>query len=134
MDQRWFKQAYSFTNKRGSNYLKYLNKNLILCIRDFDARGAIGFKTLLNFAPAFIGELLGMDYSSRASQGIQSLPYVGRFNLPTAYGSIGVKVWIFKGDIMEHDPSARDKKLAELKDNPSARMQKNTVFAQERTT
>ena len=63
--------------------------NLILCIRDFDARGAIGFKTLLNFAPSFIGELLGMDYSSRASQGIQSLPYVGRFNLPTAYGSIG---------------------------------------------
>ena len=52
----------------------------------------------------------------------------------TAYGIIGVKVWIFKGDIMEHDPSARDKKLAELKDNPSTRMQKNPTFAQERTT
>ena len=52
----------------------------------------------------------------------------------TAYGIIGVKVWIFKGDIMEHDPAARDKKLAELKDNPSTRMQKNPSFAQERTT
>ena len=51
----------------------------------------------------------------------------------TAYGIIGVKVWIFKGDIMEHDPAARDKKLAELKDNPSNRMQKTTSYAQERT-
>ena len=25
----------------------------------------------------------------------------------TAYGIIGVKVWIFKGEIMEHDPQAR---------------------------
>jgi len=30
----------------------------------------------------------------------------------TTYGIIGVKVWIFKGEIMEHDPMARDKKLA----------------------
>lgn len=27
----------------------------------------------------------------------------------TTYGIIGVKVWIFKGDIMEHDPMGRDK-------------------------
>ncbi|MEO0760676.1 MAG: 30S ribosomal protein S3 [Pseudomonadota bacterium] len=27
----------------------------------------------------------------------------------TAYGIIGVKVWIFKGEILEHDPSARDR-------------------------
>ena len=63
--------------------------NLILCIRDFQVRGEMGFKTLLNFAPSFVGELLNMEYSSRAADGIQSLPYVGRFNLPTAYGSIG---------------------------------------------
>ena len=31
----------------------------------------------------------------------------------TAYGIIGVKVWIFKGEIMEHDPMAQDKKMAE---------------------
>src|SRR5712675_1762560 len=31
----------------------------------------------------------------------------------TAYGTCGVKVWIFKGEIMEHDPMAQDKKLAE---------------------
>lgn len=29
----------------------------------------------------------------------------------TTYGIIGVKVWIYKGDIMEHDPMARDKKI-----------------------
>ena len=31
----------------------------------------------------------------------------------TAYGKIGVKVWIFKGEILEHDPMAQDKKMAE---------------------
>ena len=31
----------------------------------------------------------------------------------TAYGIIGIKVWIFKGEIMEHDPMAQDKKMAE---------------------
>ena len=29
----------------------------------------------------------------------------------TTYGIIGVKVWIYKGDVMEHDPMARDKRL-----------------------
>jgi small subunit ribosomal protein S3 len=29
----------------------------------------------------------------------------------TTYGIIGVKVWIYKGEIMEHDPLARDKRL-----------------------
>ncbi|MBV6637198.1 MAG: 30S ribosomal protein S3, partial [Mameliella sp.] len=28
----------------------------------------------------------------------------------TPYGIIGIKVWIFKGEIMEHDPQARDRK------------------------
>lgn len=31
----------------------------------------------------------------------------------TTYGIIGVKVWIYKGDVLEHDPMARDKRLAE---------------------
>ena len=30
----------------------------------------------------------------------------------TTYGIIGVKVWIFKGEILEHDPMAQDKRLA----------------------
>ena len=29
----------------------------------------------------------------------------------TAYGIIGVKVWIYRGDVMEHDPQAYDKRL-----------------------
>ena len=29
----------------------------------------------------------------------------------TTYGIIGVKVWIYKGDVMDHDPLARDKRL-----------------------
>ena len=31
----------------------------------------------------------------------------------TTYGTCGVKVWLFKGEIMEHDTMAQDKKLAE---------------------
>ena len=30
----------------------------------------------------------------------------------TTYGIIGVKVWIFKGEVLEHDPMALDKRLA----------------------
>ena len=31
----------------------------------------------------------------------------------TTFGIIGVKVWIYKGDILEHDPLAADKRLAD---------------------
>ena len=31
----------------------------------------------------------------------------------TTYGTCGVKVWVFKGEIMEHDPAAQEKRLAE---------------------
>jgi small subunit ribosomal protein S3 len=39
----------------------------------------------------------------------------------TPYGIIGIKVWIFKGEIMEHDPQARDRKSQELQDGPAPR-------------
>ena len=39
----------------------------------------------------------------------------------TAYGIIGIKTWIFKGEIMEHDPAARDRKAQELQDGPAPR-------------
>ncbi len=31
----------------------------------------------------------------------------------TAYGVIGLKVWIFKGEVLEHDPMAQDKRMSE---------------------
>lgn len=34
----------------------------------------------------------------------------------TAFGKIGVKVWIFKGEIMEHDPQAHDRRQAEMQE------------------
>ncbi len=39
----------------------------------------------------------------------------------TTYGTCGVKVWIFKGEIMEHDPLAQDKRLAEAADPNAGR-------------
>ena len=37
----------------------------------------------------------------------------GEATANTTYGSCGVKVWVFKGEIMTHDPMAQDKRLAE---------------------
>ncbi len=34
----------------------------------------------------------------------------GTARAETAYGTIGVKVWIFKGEIMEHDPMAHERR------------------------
>jgi len=31
----------------------------------------------------------------------------------TTYGVIGIKVWIFKGEVMEHDPSAHERRATE---------------------
>ena len=31
----------------------------------------------------------------------------------TTYGTCGVKVWVFKGEVMAHDPMAQDKRIAE---------------------
>ena len=39
----------------------------------------------------------------------------------TPYGIIGIKVWIFKGEILEHDPSARDRRQEELQQGPVSR-------------
>ena len=37
----------------------------------------------------------------------------GMATAKTAYGTCGVKVWIFRGEIMAHDPMAQDKRLAD---------------------
>src|SRR6201987_1610978 len=37
----------------------------------------------------------------------------------TTYGTCGVKVWVFKGEIMEHDPMAQDKRLNEAAEGPN---------------
>jgi small subunit ribosomal protein S3 len=37
----------------------------------------------------------------------------GRATAFTPYGTNGVKVWVFKGEILEHDPTAHDKRLSE---------------------
>ena len=31
----------------------------------------------------------------------------------TTYGIIGIKVWIFKGEVLEHDPSAHERRATE---------------------
>ena len=40
----------------------------------------------------------------------------------TTYGTCGVKVWIFKGEIMEHDPAAQERRQAEIQSGPAGRL------------
>jgi small subunit ribosomal protein S3 len=44
----------------------------------------------------------------------------GEATAKTTYGTCGVKVWVFKGEIMAHDPMAQDKRLADQQ-QPGAR-------------
>jgi small subunit ribosomal protein S3 len=37
----------------------------------------------------------------------------GTATAKTTYGTCGVKVWVFKGEIMAHDPMAQDRRLSE---------------------
>jgi small subunit ribosomal protein S3 len=39
----------------------------------------------------------------------------------TAYGTCGVKVWVFKGEIMQHDPMASERRQTEGADQPTTR-------------
>mgnify|MGYP002713069666 FL=1 len=37
----------------------------------------------------------------------------GEATAMTAYGTCGIKVWIFKGEILEHDPMAHERRQME---------------------
>ena len=45
----------------------------------------------------------------------------GEATAQTTYGAIGIKVWVFKGEVIGHDPMAQDKRLAEQQSGPSMR-------------
>ena len=47
----------------------------------------------------------------------------------TAYGTNGVKVWIFKGEILEHDPMAQDKRNAESQEGQRPRREREATAA-----
>ena len=50
----------------------------------------------------------------------------GQATAKTAYGACGVKVWIFKGEIMEHDPMASERRLTEG-EQPAGRRREGTA-------
>ncbi len=41
----------------------------------------------------------------------------GESTAHTAYGTNGIKVWIFKGEIMEHDPQAHERRATEAQES-----------------
>jgi small subunit ribosomal protein S3 len=47
----------------------------------------------------------------------------------TTFGTCGVKVWIFKGEILEHDPMAQDKRMAEGEGGGSGSRQRRDAAA-----
>jgi small subunit ribosomal protein S3 len=48
----------------------------------------------------------------------------------TAYGTCGIKVWIFKGEILEHDPMASERRLTEAADQGSTRRSREPSSAE----
>ena len=42
----------------------------------------------------------------------------------TTYGTCGVKVWVFKGEILAHDPMAQDKRLNEQQQQTTTRSER----------
>ena len=44
----------------------------------------------------------------------------GMATAKTAYGTCGVKVWIFKGEILEHDPMASEKRITDAANQGSS--------------
>jgi len=47
----------------------------------------------------------------------------------TAYGTCGIKVWIFKGEIMEHDPMASERRQTEAAEQGSTRRPREPAAA-----
>lgn len=43
----------------------------------------------------------------------------------TAYGIIGIKVWVFKGEIMEHDPMASERRVIDMQEGGPGRMRRD---------
>jgi len=43
----------------------------------------------------------------------------------TAYGTCGIKVWVFKGEILEHDPMAQDRRQAEADHSSTHRQRRD---------
>ena len=60
----------------------------------------LGLATVLSIVRRYGGQI-GLDTA------------VGVGTAFTTYGTCGIKVWIFKGEILEHDPMAQDKRLAD---------------------
>jgi small subunit ribosomal protein S3 len=44
----------------------------------------------------------------------------GTAEAKTTYGIIGVKVWIFKGEVLEHDPTAHERRATEATNDGQA--------------
>ncbi|GAB5459720.1 MAG: 30S ribosomal protein S3 [Henriciella sp.] len=74
--------------------------------------GALGVKIMVS------GRLGGAEIARTEQYAEGSVPLhtlradidYGTAEALTTYGIIGIKVWIYKGEIMEHDPMARDKR------------------------
>src|SRR5262245_65791350 len=48
----------------------------------------------------------------------------------TAYGVIGIKVWIFKGEILDHDPMAQENKALEAQEGGRSTGRREPAAAQ----
>jgi len=77
--------------------------------------GALGIR--INCSGRLSGaEIARMEWYREGRVPLQTLRAdidYARSEAKTAYGIIGIKVWVFRGDILEHDPMAHDRRASE---------------------
>ena len=61
---------------------------------------ALGIDRLVLVGHSLGGPVIAVDFGTATGK--------------TTYGACGVKVWVFRGEVLAHDPMAQDKRLAEL--------------------
>ena len=74
--------------------------------------GALGIR--INCAGRLGGaEIARVEWYREGRVPLHTLRDFGVAVAKTAYGTCGVKVWVFRGEILEHDPMAQDKRMSE---------------------
>ena len=95
--------------------------SLIICIREHANLGDSSFKTLQNFSPALLSFFTEEQSETVVESSVlfQTLPYIGRFNLVTAFGALGydygwIGIYVFSSILIFSVPIIFNKNFNEL--------------------
>src|SRR5438093_1397503 len=122
-DSRWY------ASRR--EYGKLLHEDMKIAVQSAQRMGAEGIK--ITCAGRLGGaEIARTEWYREGRVPLHTLRAdvdYGTATAVTAYGTNGVKVWVFKGEILEHDPMAQDKRSAESQEGQRPRREREPAAA-----